>query len=439
MNKRILVTGATGFIGQAVVPRLLKEGCLVRCIIRSTSTWPFAEHPELERVVGDMRDAGSLDRACEGIDGICHLAAAKSDESESAQTNSEGAAHLRTSAEKHHVSFLINISTQSAKLSRRGLYAKTKSEADAIFAASSIPVTTLMPSLVLGGRGSGAFETLFRTTRLPLIPVFGGGVALYYPIHRDDLAELITQAVAQKDLRGKTFDAGGTESITLRELIRKIAKLRGRSAKIFPVPLGLGLILARIFSLLFRPPFTVSNVLGGAEAVTLDATPLYQATSFTPRPLAELLKSEIALLSAPVESDALAEECALLARYLLPPSAKRWKPGPVELDWYRTALRTQQRDPHRHLGTILHRFPFLLGGLDAVTRRSPDCALQRKLMIVATIIECHPVSARWLLPRDRSRLSVTIGCVGAALRSLGKIIIGMLLFFFPGFIRRHAF
>ena len=435
--KLILITGGTGFVGQAVVPRLLKEGYRVRCIIRPTSTWPFAEHPELERVVGDMRDADSLDGACAGVDGICHLAAAKSDERESAHINSEGAMHLRKAAEKHHVSFLINISTQSAKLSKQGLYAKTKSKADTIFSGSSVPVTTLMPSLVLGGKGSGAFETVFRMTRLPLIPVFGGGVATYYPIHREDLAELIVRTMERSDLRGITFDAGGPESITLRELIEQTTKLRGRSAIIIPVPLGLGLILAKIFSILPRPPFTLSNVLGGAEAVTMDSTPLYRAAGCTPRPLPELLKAEVALLEAHRQRDPIAEECPLLARYLLPPSARRWQPGPVEAEWYRTALQEEHIANHQ-LGNIFRRFPFLLGGLDAITRKNPTCALQRKLMTIATLIECHPVSARWLLPRDRSRLSVAIGCIGAILRSAGKLLIGILLILIPGFIRRHA-
>lgn len=437
MQRSVLITGATGFIGRAVTLRFLAAGFRVRGLLRPDSTWPFAEHPNLERVVGDMRDGASLERACEGMGGVCHLAAAKADEAWSAQTNVEGARHLRSAAEKSGMAFIINISTQSARLVRRGTYARTKAEADAILSSVSVPVTTLYPSLVYGGKGSGAFETLWRMSRLPIIPVFGGGNAVYYPLHRNDLAELIVRTADAREMWGKSYDAGGPEAITLMQLIRLLASHGGRSPIFLPVPLPIGLLAARLLSFLPRPPFTASNVLGGAESVMLDSSPLYRDAAFTPRPISSILTEETALLKRPATVDPVADEFAILSRYILPKECRRWKPGPMETAWYAQALRGHPPLATHSLG-VVRRWPFLLGGMDAITKRFRDGPLQKKLLIAATIVECHPVSAAWLLPQDRSRISIILLALHACARMGGKILLGAFFLPFPGFVRRHV-
>lgn len=434
----ILITGATGFVGQAVVPRFLDAGFRVRGLLRPSSTWPFAAHKHLERVVGDMGNRASLERACRGVSGICHLAAAKADEAWSVRTNTEGTRNLCQAAEKHGVHFIVNISTQSARLLRRGVYGTTKADADAIFSSASVPVVTLYPSLVFGGKGSGAFETLWRMSRLPIIPLFGQGNAVYYPIHRHDLAELIVRIASEGGGQRETYDAGGPEAITLLQLLRRLAASEGRSLIFLPIPVILGLLLARILSLFPNPPFTVSNVLGGAEAVALDSTPLYRRAGYTPSPLSAILTEEVALLKAPTLSDPLADELTLLTRYILPKASRRWKPGPGEIDWYRQALLGSPALSSHHFDNAVQRWPFLLGGLDAITKRLPNSPVQKKLLIAATMVECHPVSAGWLLPRNRSVVATVALLLQACTRACGKMLLGIVLLSIPGFTRHHA-
>lgn len=437
MQRSILISGATGFIGQAVTLRFLSAGWRVRGLLRPDSTWPFTELPHLERVVGDMRDETSLERACKGMDGVCHLAAAKADEAWSAQTNVEGAKHLRSAAEKSGMAFIINISTQSARLTRRGVYARTKADADAILSSASVPVTTLYPSLVCGGKGSGACEMLWRISKLPVIPIFGGGKAVYYPLHRNDLAEFIVRAAETRKMWGNVYDAGGLEAITLIQLIRQMASQRGRSPLLLPVPLPLGLLAARLLSFLPHPPFTASNVLGGAESVALDSSPLYRDAAFTPRPFADLLAEEAALQKRPTATDHIADEFTVLSRYILPRECRRWKPGPTEIAWYTQALHGCPPLAAHTLGIARH-WPLLLGGLDAVTKRKRESPLQKKLLIAATIVECHPTSAAWLLPRDRSVAAIMFLAASACARAGGKWLIAAFLLFFPSFVRPHA-
>lgn len=75
-NNKYLVTGATGFIGQHLVPRLLAAGYHVRCLCRSTSTRPAHFAEQVEWAVGDLSDTESLKSACRDVDVVIHLAGA---------------------------------------------------------------------------------------------------------------------------------------------------------------------------------------------------------------------------------------------------------------------------------------------------------------------------------------------------------------------------
>ena len=128
---KVLITGAGGFIGQAVTSRLLEEGYTVAVLVRSSRSISFY-HPKLEWLLGDMRDKKSLVQNTKGVDVVVHLAAAKSDERESYEINVTGAQNLLEACETNGVKRIINISTISTKLPQKGVYAETKEKADEI-------------------------------------------------------------------------------------------------------------------------------------------------------------------------------------------------------------------------------------------------------------------------------------------------------------------
>lgn len=114
---QVLVTGASGFIGKRVVQYLYDNGYTVRALVRTKSS--FAANVPREVVVGNMKDFDSLVAATEGVYSVVHLAAAKSDESDSYETNVEGARHLVKACEINDVKSIINISTSSTKIEKQ--------------------------------------------------------------------------------------------------------------------------------------------------------------------------------------------------------------------------------------------------------------------------------------------------------------------------------
>jgi nucleoside-diphosphate-sugar epimerase len=183
------------------------------------------------------------------------------------------------------VGFIINVSTQSAKLKRKGTYARTKDAADRIFHASHFPVTTLRSSLVYGTLTGGAFGSLIKFSKLPLIPVMGAGTSHHWPIHVNDLAHAIEIAALRPDTRGEIYELGGPDKANVNELLDAILRAQGLKRAKLHIPIWAGLFAARVFSMLPRPPFTRSNVLGSNEDVAMDVERFFRDFEFTPRPL----------------------------------------------------------------------------------------------------------------------------------------------------------
>jgi NADH dehydrogenase len=286
--QKVLITGASGFIGQALCRYLHSKGYQVRALTRASSAW--MEPKGIERVVGDMQDLESLRAATAGVDWVAHLAAAKSDEADSDKTNVLGARNLVDACRSNGVGFIVNVSTQSAKLQLKGRYALTKHEADEAFRGSGFPVTTLRSSLVYGDLTGGVFGSLVKFAQWPVVPVMGAGTAPHWPIHVEDLGRAIEIAALRPKTRGQIYEVGGPDRASTNQLLDYISERSGRRSTRLHVPIWLGLLLAKVFSILPRPPFTRSNVLGSNEHVSMDVERFFRDFEFTPRPLAQGLK-----------------------------------------------------------------------------------------------------------------------------------------------------
>lgn len=429
MNSLVLVTGANGFIGRSVCAALLQKDYRVRAFTRSSF-----EMNGVEQFTGDMRDLASLERAMAGVTYVVHLAAAKNDEPESEAINIGGAKNLIEACRIAGVKLIVNISTQSAKLEKLGLYGWTKKEADALFHASTINVVTLRSSLVYSDATGGILGAIARYAALPVIPMTGPGTAQFRPIHRDDLAEIITQALTQPSMSGKIYDVGGPDSLSFNEITEKILKARDVRRPILHLPVWLSLWIAHVCRILLpKPPLTVSNVLGSAVDVPMDTRPLHEdLPGLTTRHFDEGLHD----IFGPTPKKADREARALL-RYVLS-SVGHWEPTDADIRRYRAALRAHNI-PEESLDESLIRSRFKLGAADAATMlRRPHATLRKKLLIAAAIAETCPASAEALLPKDRSLIRLIIRSVDLTASALLKYILSIPLLISSSRLDRHA-
>ncbi len=432
MSNTVLVTGASGFVGSSVVDALLERGYRVRALVRSVES-VLPTHPNVVRVIGDVRDLHSIEAGMAGVTHVVHLAARKNDEKDSANVNIGGAKNVIEACRIVGVRRIVNLSTQSAKVPRKGIYGTTKEEADKLFQASNMSVTTLRSSLVYGDKESGVFGTLVRFSRLPFIPMIGNGRARFCPIHRSDLAAVIVKVLESDTTFGKTYDLGGPDCLSLVTLTHAITERQGIRRRIVHIPVWLGLIMARAFSILKHPPLTVSNVLGSAVDVPMDMSPLeHDIGPMKMRPFAVGLTEIFGILPSPAE-----KEAAMLLRYVLS-GVGRWNPESSTVGLLLQAFKAHHLDRHLIHPRVLHS-GFRLGLYDAATRMlRMDSLLQRKLLIAAAIAETDPISADLLLPKDRSLFALIIRCMDCTAVSLFKMICAIPLVLRPASLRTHV-
>ncbi|MCL4419146.1 NAD-dependent epimerase/dehydratase family protein [Patescibacteria group bacterium] len=429
-KKRVLITGSTGFIGKKVLEYFLKNNYSISVIVRKKSLNKVIFKDKIKVIAGDIRDYKSVEKSSRNIEGVIHLAALKADEKDSFDVNVIGAENLTKACFNNKVKHIIYVSTISAKLKKKGIYGETKQKAEEIFLHGKVPTTILRPSIVYSDSYGGIFGKLVRSTSMPFVPVFGKGNALFYPIHIDDLVKAIGIAACLSSTRGKAYDVVGPDAISFNDLLMEIAKGLNRKVRLVHTPVFIGYIFATILSKLFyRAPITKSNIYGATQNPKVSGKRFFKDFGFVPRALKKGLR-DIFL----TQNENPEKEARIMYKYLLSLSNNNhYSATKMDCYNYRTVLKNNGLLTYAPNHFVL-KFPWLLGPFDAISKIfSKDSILQKKLYITTGLIECHPASANWLLPKERGVWSLFWIIIHIAGSVLIKISIGSLFFllFFP--------
>jgi nucleoside-diphosphate-sugar epimerase len=112
--------------------------------------------------------------------------------------------------------------------------------AESAIERSGVPYTILRPTMIYGNSGDRNISKFIRLVRKsPVVPLPGGGKAVFQPVHVDDLASCIVAALKTPASAGKTYDVPGGSAHTLREIVQIIAQALGKTVLTVPVPIGL--------------------------------------------------------------------------------------------------------------------------------------------------------------------------------------------------------
>lgn len=289
--KRVVLTGATGAIGSHVTHYLTEKGYDVTALIRDRTR--AGDIPSSVNIsVGDVTKIDSLIEAFNNKDAVVHMAVAKSDENYSYDVNVVGAKNLIAACHYRNISRIVNISTLSAKITKKGPYGETKALADEAFHSSGLDVITLRASIIYGPELLGVFGQLVNVIkRFPLVPVIGNGKWMSRPMDVRDLSYVIEAVLNNKDVIANIYDVGGPDEVTFDQLIDLVSEILGRKLPKVHFPYFLALPAVRLMALLIsNPPVTVSNVLGSNQDVEFDTGSLTTYIKFTPRRLIDGLK-----------------------------------------------------------------------------------------------------------------------------------------------------
>jgi len=260
----VTVFGGSGFIGRYAVRKLAKRGWRVRVAVRRPNEAMFlrtaGDVGQVETIQANIRDDASTERAIIGSDAVINLVGILFPTGKQTfdAVQRDGAERIARLCAAHGLDRLIHISAIGADAESDVSYQRTKAEAEAAVQRHVPGATILRPSLVFGPEDE-FFNRFAGMARLsPVLPLIGGDTR-FQPVYVGDVAEAVVRSLENGDARGKTYELGGPEIVTMRDVFELVQEETGRKRFVMPVPGWLARIQAWVFELPNRlfglPPF----------------------------------------------------------------------------------------------------------------------------------------------------------------------------------------
>ncbi|MFD6675609.1 SDR family oxidoreductase [Rhodococcus zopfii] len=225
---RILVTGATGYIGGRLAPRLVAAGHRVRVLARSPDKLrdvPWAGDVEVVR--GDLDDPDSVDAACRDIDVVYYLVHSMSGKGEFVEAEQRSAEHVAAAARRAGVGRIVYLGGLHPNSERLSPHLRSREQVGRILLDSGVPTLVLQAGVVIGS-GSASFEMIRHLgNRLPVMTTPRWVNNRIQPIAVRDVLHYLVAAADAPLRRSRTFDIGGPDVLRYGEMLQDYAEVAG--------------------------------------------------------------------------------------------------------------------------------------------------------------------------------------------------------------------
>jgi uncharacterized protein YbjT (DUF2867 family) len=281
----ILLTGATGTVGSALLRRLTAQGRQVRCLVRDPRRLGD-QRVRVQIALGDLSNPASFRNALRGVDTVVHLAASIRDQPRASieELNAVATLRLVRAAQQASASRFVFFSAMGARHHSRTRFFRAKALARDAVEGADLETVVFSPSIVYSP-GDPWLTLLERLSLLPALPISGSGAALFQPIWAEDVADCVAAVLEGRAGGHRDLELAGPEVLSYDDIVLTVLRSLGRRRRLLHVPLpvvraslrGLQRIVGpSVFATweeaeLMEEPMTTAR--GTADAESLGVTP----------------------------------------------------------------------------------------------------------------------------------------------------------------------
>ena len=299
-DQRVLILGATGFIGSRIIPELLRKNVKLRLLVRNPSKLESAirENEDIEVVRGDILNNDGIDEALKGIHIAYYLVHSMGGKSlfrniEYAEKDKRAAGHFIKAANEQGLKRLIYLGALGEKGDELSEHLRSRAEVADIL-SSGKPSPTILRAAIIIGAGGASFEMLrYLVERLPVMGCPKWIDTRIQPIALRDVLIYLAGCLFKPETAGQTYDICGPDILTYREMMQEYAQARGLARRlIFRVPFLTPLLSAYWVDLVTPVPSGIAHPLieGMKNDVICEDRSIMKYMPIEPTPFKEAVK-----------------------------------------------------------------------------------------------------------------------------------------------------
>ena len=265
IDRLVTIYGGSGFLGRHLVRALAMRGWRIRVAVRrpelANHLQPLGIVGQIHAVQANLRYPESVARAAEGADALVNLVGILFERGRQTfdGVQAEGARAIAEAAAREKAR-LVHVSAIGADAASRSAYARSKAAGEAAARAAVPQAVIFRPSIVFGPEDHffNRFAAMARVA--PALPLIGGGHTRFQPVFVGDVAAAIAATLDDKAKPGTTYELGGPEVKTFKELMELMLAEIDRRRLLVPLPFALARLQALFLEFLPTPPLTRDQV-----------------------------------------------------------------------------------------------------------------------------------------------------------------------------------